>query len=165
MWAAHLESALGSSQTGLPFQLAASGESRTAWSGLVRARGHRRFVQRGLRATAAGPQRVNHGFFRRLPRTGERTGATLDRGATRIVEDKRVAHITYNARRVIEQLKKAHYYTAVDCWGEVRDVSIAGRGPVRSARKTGTSGDRSKLKPWLFDLPPYAPDHNSGELV
>jgi hypothetical protein len=94
MWAAHLESALGSSQTGLPFQLAASGESRTARSGLVRARGHRRFVQRGLRATAAGPQRVNHGFFRRLPRTGECTGATLDSGATRIVEDKREAHIT-----------------------------------------------------------------------
>jgi hypothetical protein len=85
MWAAHLESALGSSQTGLPFKLAASGESRTARSFLVRARGHRRFVQRGLRATA-GPQRVNHGFFRRLPRTGERASATLDSGATRIVD-------------------------------------------------------------------------------
>jgi hypothetical protein len=45
-----------------------------------------------LRAKA-GPQRVNR-VSHRLLRNGERTGTTLDIDATRIVADKREAHIT-----------------------------------------------------------------------
>ncbi|MDQ6869539.1 MAG: hypothetical protein M3178_14620 [Pseudomonadota bacterium] len=119
----------------------------------------------GLQAKA-GPQHVNRCVFRRLLRTGERTGSTLVITATRIVADKREAHITCKAGRVIRQFINKRIFVQRSVAGPRHEIfSIADRGPARIARKTRTFGDSLKRKSRRFYLPPNVPDRNPRELA
>ena len=84
-----------------------------------------------------GPQRVNRCVFRRLLRNGERTGSTLAITATRIVADKREAHITFKRRKGYSANKRTIVQRSIA--GRRHEIfSIADRGPARIARKTRT---------------------------
>jgi hypothetical protein len=79
---------------------------------------------------------------RRLLRNGERTDTTLDIDATRIVADKREAHITGKASRVIGQFINKRTFV---------QRSIAGRG-TRSFRSPIADPPASLDKPELLAI-------------